>query len=55
MIRLSMELINRFAGLKSHGVCVPLNTYLSVTAVLKKYQTCLLISEKDTGFVFDGM
>ena len=50
---LSMDMMNRFAGLKKF-VTVPLDIYLCITAVLKKYQTCLLISERDTEFVFDG-
>lgn len=53
MISLSLDMMNRFAGLKKY-VTIPLDIYLSITAVLKKYQTCLLISEKDTEFVFDG-
>ena len=53
MMTLSMDMMNRFAGLKKF-VSVPLDIYLCITAVLKKYQTCLLISERDTEFVFNG-
>ena len=53
MMTLSMDMMNRFAGLKKF-VTVPLDIYLCITAVLKKYQTCLLISERDTEFVFNG-
>ena len=54
MMTLSMDMMNRFSLLKKIGMAVPLDIYLCVTAVLKKYQTCLLISEKDTEFVFEG-
>ena len=49
-----MDMINRFAGLKKYGVKCPLDIYLSVISVLKKYQTCLLISDKDTNLIYVG-